>query len=61
MFTSKFKMGDFVKDSVTGFTGIITVYSFYITGNPRVCVEAESVDGKPGESDWFDEERLVYA
>ena len=61
MFKAKFSMGDLVKDSVTGFTGIVTAYSFYITGSPRVCVEAKSVDGKPGESAWFDEERLVYA
>ena len=60
-FKAKFLMYDLVKDTVTGFMGTITSYCFSCTGPTSVMVEAASVDGKPGESAWFDEDRLVYA
>lgn len=51
-------LGDTVKDTVTGFSGIVTSRCEYTTGVPRCLVEAtELSDGKPVER-WFDEPRL---
>jgi hypothetical protein len=46
-----------VRDTVTGFAGVATSRTEYLTGGPRIQVEA-MVDNKP-TSEWFDESRLT--
>lgn len=54
------KLGEKVKDKVTNFEGVATARAEYLTGCPRICVEAESpsAEGKV-LSAWFDEARLI--
>jgi hypothetical protein len=56
---SMIKLGSTVQDKFTGIRGIATARVEYISGNPRVQVEAPpSTDGKPTDPQWFDEDRL---
>ena len=52
------KLGDKVKDSVTGFSGTAVARAEYLHGNPRVAVAALSHDGKDVKEEWMDEGRL---
>ncbi len=53
------RLGNVVKDEVTGFTGTATSRTEYLGGSTRVQVTAHALsDGRPVE-DWFEEERLV--
>ncbi len=52
------KLGDKVKDSITGFEGVAVSRTEYLYGCVRVGVEGST---KPGESFWFDEQRLSTA
>jgi hypothetical protein len=54
---NKVNLGDKVRDTVTGFAGVATSRTEYLTGGPRIQVEA-MVDNKP-TSEWFDEARLT--
>ena len=50
------KLGDRVKDKVSGFTGIVTGRTEYLNGCTRVVVEPEGLhEGKPIDSHYFDE------
>jgi len=42
----KIKMGSTVKDSVTGFIGVLTARCEYLHGAPAVLIEA-MIEGKP--------------
>ena len=54
------KLGDKVKDSITGFEGLATAITTWANGCVRVEVtSAELHDGKPIEGQWFDEQRLT--
>jgi hypothetical protein len=54
------ELGSKVKDSITGFSGIATGRAEYLHGCARVLVEPQELkDGKPVESQWLDEPRLV--
>ncbi len=54
------KLGDKVKDSITGFEGIVTGIGRYLNGCVLVSVTSTDLkDGKPIESQWFDEQRLT--
>ena len=54
------KLGDKAKDSVTGFTGIITAKTTFLHGCVRFGVQsAELKDGVPTATQWFDEPQLV--
>lgn len=56
---STIQLGDRVKDSITGFTGIVTVVSYWLNGCIRVGVQPEEMkDGKPGEAQHFDAVQL---
>lgn len=56
------KLGDRVTDRISGFSGIATGRAEYLYGCVRVQVEPEALhDGKPVESQWFDEQRLTDA
>jgi hypothetical protein len=51
-----FKLGARAKDVVTGFEGIITSYTEYLTGCDHVGLRPSSLDkdGKPQGLQWFD-------
>jgi hypothetical protein len=56
---STIKLGDRVKDSITGFKGIVTGRFEYLNGCVRLAVTPEELkDGKPVEDMVFDEGRL---
>ena len=53
-------LGDEVRDSVSGFTGIAVARTTWLHGCSRMGVDARAVhDGKPIDTFWFDESRLV--
>jgi len=52
-------LGSRVKDSITGFQGIAIAVTEWLYGCRRFGVEPEELkDGKPVETQWFDEQRL---
>lgn len=51
------KLGSKVKDSATGFEGVVTARCEYLSQAPRLLVES-GFDGKRHE-EWFDEGRLA--
>ena len=53
------KLGDKVKDKLTGFNGTVVARAEYLFGCVWVCVVPEKLhDDKPIEDVWFDEQRL---
>ena len=54
------KLGELVKDRISGFEGIATGKSEYLYGCVRILVEPKKLkDGKPIEGEWIDEQRLT--
>ena len=54
------KLGEKVRDSISGFSGIATARAEYLFGCVRVLIEPTAlVDGKLAEGEWFDEQRLT--
>ena len=54
------RLGDKVKDCVSGFEGIVIAKTDWLYGCVRFGVEAQELrDGKLIEAQWFDEPRLV--
>jgi len=54
------KLGNRVKDLITGFTGIAVGRTEYLYGCTRIVVEPEDLkDGKLIDAVWFDEQRIV--
>lgn len=53
------KLGDRIRERITGFEGICFGKTEYLTGCRHVCISPESCDdkGKPKEAEWFDENR----
>ncbi len=52
-------LGDSVKDKITGFKGIVTSIHCYLNGCRRIAVQPKELkDGKPIESQIFDEPQL---
>lgn len=48
-----------VKDKITGFVGIATARTEFLTGATRIEVSPDAMkDGVPVAAYWFDEERL---
>ena len=55
-----FKLGDKVKDSITGFEGIAIGKCEYLNGCISIQVKSQELkDGKTIEAEWFDEQRLT--
>ena len=55
------KLGDRVKDKVTGFTGIVIARTEWLYGCVRYGIQAEELkDGKPLEAQWLDEKQLDW-
>ena len=52
------RLGDSVKDIVTGFAGTVTGTSEYLNGCKHYLVEAKPKVGSKSESEWIDEARL---
>jgi hypothetical protein len=54
------KLGNHVKDSITGFAGVATARTEHLYGCVQICVEPAGLepDGKLIKSEWFDEQRL---
>jgi len=53
------KVGSKVKDSITGFTGIVIARTEWLYGCVRLTVEPiELIQGKPVDAHSFDEQRL---
>ena len=56
----KFNLGDKVKDTITGFTGVITLRSQWLNNCNTYGVQpTELKDGAPQERQHFDEPQLV--
>jgi hypothetical protein len=56
----KFELGDRAKDSVTGFSGVLTSRTQWITGCNTYGIQSQELrDGKPVDATHFDEERIV--
>ncbi len=54
------KLGDKVKDSITGFSGIVTGISEYLNGCVSMLVCSKKLDANGKEvSEWFDEQRIA--
>lgn len=53
------KLGNRVRDNITGFSGVATGKTEWLYGCNRICIEpAELHEGKPIEAQWFDEQRV---
>lgn len=54
-------LGDKVKDQITGFEGVVTGHTRYITGCDAFCLQPQGLDkdGKIHDAKWIDENRLV--
>ena len=54
------KLGDCVRDTVSGFTGIVIAKSEYMSGITKYCVESIELDnGKMAPEYWLDEWRIL--
>lgn len=54
------ELGDEVKDSITGFQGVVVGAFHYLHGCRRLAVQPRELkDGKPLESQVFDEPQLI--
>lgn len=52
--------GDKAKDIITGFEGIVIARHLYATGCNKVTLQPqECKDGKPVDSQWFDEQHVL--
>ncbi|MFH0995779.1 MAG: hypothetical protein V1844_09825 [Pseudomonadota bacterium] len=57
---SKFKLGEVLKDKVTGFQGVVMGRTEYFTQCAHYGLCSQTLkDGKPLEWEWIDETRLV--
>jgi hypothetical protein len=55
----RFKLGDKVRDVVTGYEGIATAVTEWLNKCVRYAVTSQDLhEGKPIEAKWFDEEQL---
>ena len=53
------KLGNRVKDSLTGFVGIATARTEYLYGCAQIHILSEGLkDGRPMEGAWIDEQRV---
>jgi hypothetical protein len=55
------KLGDTVKDKMTGFTGVVTGRAEFLYTVPSVKVQPQGLkeDGSPKEAVWFEEPQLT--
>ncbi|MDG6938500.1 MAG: hypothetical protein JRN42_08210 [Nitrososphaerota archaeon] len=56
---SKYALGQEVRDTITGFSGVVTSVTHWLNGCVRVGVQPRELkDGKPIDAEVFDEEQL---
>jgi hypothetical protein len=56
----KFAFGTTAKDQITGFSGVVTGRTEYISGCTQVLLQPKmGKDGKRPDGEWFDEQRLL--
>jgi heat shock protein HspQ len=49
------KLGDQVKDRITGFEGVVTAMARYMNNTPRAAVKSRELrEGRPQSAEWFD-------
>lgn len=54
------KLGNLVRDIISGFSGVATARTEWMYGCSRICIEPQHLhEGKPIEAQWFDEQRVV--
>lgn len=59
---NKIELGQKAKDTVTGYTGIVTAKTTWLYGCTRFALQTPlDKDGKVPEPQWFDELQLVGA
>lgn len=58
LFTMNAKFGLMAKDKITGFSGILTASSSYITGCDQYFVQPKADGANFKEGRWFDEGRI---
>lgn len=51
------QLGDRVRDTITGFEGVVTMRATYLYGCVRCTVDGQGKDGQPQDF-YFDEQRL---
>lgn len=53
------ELGNKVRDSITGFTGIATGKTTWLYGCERICVQPQALhNGKPIDAEWFDDQQV---
>lgn len=52
------ELGRTYTDKITGFKGVAIGHVEYITGCNQTLLAAKAEGGKPGESVWFDDQRV---
>lgn len=56
---NEIKLGNVVKDTITGFEGIATAITWYLNGCVRVMIQPKKLkDGVPLEAEWIDRSQL---
>jgi len=54
------KLGDKVRDTITGFTGVVVGITNWLNGCTRYGIQHEKLkDGKPLDIEWFDDSQVV--
>jgi hypothetical protein len=57
----KFQRGDYLRDIITGLSGVVTARMDSITGCDRYCIQPGlDKDGKPQDAQWLDDQCLEY-
>lgn len=54
-------LGDQVKDSITGFEGIVMAITVWLNQCRRIGVQSQKLkeDGTPLDIEWFDEQQII--
>lgn len=60
MATPKYPLGATLRDTITGFQGVVTGRGEYLNGCVRYSLQPPALDneGQPAKEGWFDEEQL---
>lgn len=57
----RFQRGDYARDMITGFTGVVIARTDSITGCDRYCIQPTKLDnGKMLDAVWIDDHLLEY-
>ncbi len=63
MAKKKIKLGDKIRDKITGFEGVAIAYAEWMNGCNRWASQPTELSdkGKPREAEWFDEQQVELA